>query len=355
MAGLRRSDGDRDRDAARHRSAPSDRSPRLGLLGRTGRPRSCSSKQAPGAQGRILAGDLPCLHPVASSGTIDVGPFTIHMYGLMLLLAIAACRRADRVSLGELGRRLGSRLPRRGVGRRRRDRRRAPLPRHHELERGARPLVGAVRRLAGRARRLGRDPLRRARRRVGRPPLGAERAALHGRRRARPPARAGDRPLGQLVQPGALRQADRPAVGPRDRPVAPAGGLLRPRDLPPDVPLRVRVRPDRRRRSCYSVDRRFKIRAAGPLRALRLLLLLRPLLRGAAPRRSRARVPRPAPERVGLDRRVLLSTGFFIWWQFIRPPSGEDRPRASRDRAPGPGDVRPQGPRPLRDARVPAR
>jgi prolipoprotein diacylglyceryl transferase len=26
-----------------------------------------------------------------SSGTIDVGPFTIHMYGLMLLLAIAAC------------------------------------------------------------------------------------------------------------------------------------------------------------------------------------------------------------------------------------------------------------------------
>jgi prolipoprotein diacylglyceryl transferase len=29
--------------------------------------------------------------PSPSSGTIDVGPFTIHMYGLMLLLAIAAC------------------------------------------------------------------------------------------------------------------------------------------------------------------------------------------------------------------------------------------------------------------------
>lgn len=29
--------------------------------------------------------------PSPSHGTIDVGPFTIHMYGLMLLLAIAAC------------------------------------------------------------------------------------------------------------------------------------------------------------------------------------------------------------------------------------------------------------------------
>src|ERR687891_1209629 len=29
--------------------------------------------------------------PSPSSGTIDLGPFTIHMYGLMLLLAIAAC------------------------------------------------------------------------------------------------------------------------------------------------------------------------------------------------------------------------------------------------------------------------
>jgi prolipoprotein diacylglyceryl transferase len=26
----------------------------------------------------------------------------------------------------------------------------------------------------------------------------------------------------------------------------------------------------------------------------------------------------------------VLSLGFFIWWQFIRAPSGEDRPRASQ-------------------------
>ena len=44
--------------------------------------------------------------------------------------------------------------------------------------------------------------------------------------------------------------------------------------------------------------------AAGAVRALRRLLLLRSLLRGAAADRSGARVLRPAPERLGLDRRV---------------------------------------------------
>ena len=29
--------------------------------------------------------------PSPHTGTIDIGPLTIHMYGLMLLLAIAAC------------------------------------------------------------------------------------------------------------------------------------------------------------------------------------------------------------------------------------------------------------------------
>ena len=48
-------------------------------------------------------------------------------------------------------------------------------------------------------------------------------AAADGRRAgARHRGRPGDRPLGQLVQPGALRQADRPAVGAGDRPGAPA-------------------------------------------------------------------------------------------------------------------------------------
>ena len=60
--------------------------------------------------------------------------------------------------------------------------------------------------------------------------------------------RPGDRPLGQLVQPGAVRPADRPAVGPGDRRRPPAARLRGLRDLPPDVPLRVPVEPGRVRR-----------------------------------------------------------------------------------------------------------
>ena len=45
----------------------------------------------------------------------------------------------------------------------------------------------------------------------------------------------------------------------------------------------------------------------------------------------------------------VLSTAFFIWWQFIRAPTGDERPRATRTIVPtGPGDGRAQGPRPLR-------
>jgi prolipoprotein diacylglyceryltransferase len=38
-----------------------------------------------------------------------------------------------------------------------------------------------------------------------------------------------------------------------------------------------------------------------------------------------------------------LSTAFFIWWQFIRAPSGEDRPRASRVYPTGPAMAVPKG------------
>ena len=66
------------------------------------------------------------------------------------------------------------------------------------------------------------------------------------------------RPLGQLVQPGALRQAHRPAVGPGDRPGLPAAGLRGLRHLPPDVPLRVRLEPARLRRDLW-LDRRYRL------------------------------------------------------------------------------------------------
>ena len=77
--------------------------------------------------------------------------------------------------------------------------------------------------------------------------------ALDRHHRSRPVRHAGDRPLGQLLQPGAVRLTDDPAVGDPDRLRASDRGLrLRPlpRDdaLPPALPVRVAVGGDRRDR-----------------------------------------------------------------------------------------------------------
>ena len=81
------------------------------------------------------------------------------------------------------------------------------------------------------------------------PPIGARRAgvpllvildcAVPGR------ARAGARPLRQLLQPGAVRRADKPAVGARDRRGEPSVAVPRRLDVPSDVPLRVALEPAR--------------------------------------------------------------------------------------------------------------
>ena len=107
---------------------------------------------------------------------LDVGPVQIHAYGLMLLLGIIAATwvtggAGPGVGVGAT--RAGSRPPRRHVGRRRRASWARGLPRRHELERGARRVVGAVRRLEGRPRGLGRHRRRRHRRRDGRAPRAA--------------------------------------------------------------------------------------------------------------------------------------------------------------------------------------
>ena len=49
-------------------------------------------------------------------------------------------------------------------------------------------------------------------------------------------ARPGHRPVGQLLEPGAVRRADHAAVGPGDRPGQPAAGYTQYTHLPPDVP-----------------------------------------------------------------------------------------------------------------------
>src|SRR5660398_26448 len=88
------------------------------------------------------------------------------------------------------------------------------------------------------ARHLGRDRVRWGRRLDRLPPPGCADAGVRRRGRARAPRRPGDRPVGQLVQPGAVRRAHHVAVGPADRRRAPSGRVRLRDDLPPDVPVR---------------------------------------------------------------------------------------------------------------------
>ncbi|VXB70560.1 hypothetical protein NOCARDAX2BIS_310024 [Nocardioides sp. AX2bis] len=222
-------------------------------------------------------------------------------------------RRRDLDRRAPLG---GPRRPRRGDLRPRRlggplrPGRWPALPRHHRLRpllrRGRRP-VGRALRLAGRPRHLGCHLPRRRRGRHRCPP--ARHPAAAGARRDGPrcPGRPGHRPLGQLVQPGAVRRPHHAALGPGDRSLVLA--LRRRRDpradardaVPPDLPLRVPLEPRRLRRGGVGrppVPARPRPRA-GPLRHH-----LHPgpgLDREPAYRRRRAeRRPRPAAQRVDL-------------------------------------------------------
>ena len=150
-----------------------------------------------------------------------------------------------------------------------------------------RGLVLAARRLEGRTRRLGRDPLRRPRRRLHRRRSGASVRLFMDAVAPGLLLAAGDRPLGQLVEPGALRQADRRSRGGSR---STAGG--RPdAHVPPDVPLRVHLEHHRRRRP-----------AAGSTAASR----------SSGPRSSRSTSPGTRPSRrsrrrCGSTRRITSS------------------------------------------------
>src|SRR5437868_5249748 len=80
--GLRREPGDVAGRAPRRRPAPRGGAPRARL---PARPRAADPALAPVASRGVLAA-IPSPH----SGLVHVGPLLIHMYGLMLLLGIAA-------------------------------------------------------------------------------------------------------------------------------------------------------------------------------------------------------------------------------------------------------------------------
>ena len=189
--------------------------------------------------------------PSPSSGTIELGPLTIHMYGLMLLAGIAACiwitgrrwvaRGGDwdlifrvavwGVGAGIVGARLyhlatsWSEVPDEWWG---------PFA----VWEGGLGIWGGI---AGGVLVGG----------YHRAPLRGERSRAPRRRSAGTSRRAGDRTRRQLVEPGALRRADQPAVGARDRLRPQARRLPLRRDLSPDVPLRGALESRRRRRTAH--------------------------------------------------------------------------------------------------------
>ena len=239
--------------------------------------------------------------------------------------------------LGALGRRLGPRLPDGGLGRHlRASSARALYHLNHELEPGRgdpRALVRAVAAVWSAGLGIwGAIPfgvrwcvvVRRS---------GNSVRADDGRRRAGPPARAGDRPLGQLLEPGALRQAHDASLGARD----PRQGPRR-NDVPPDVPLRVH----RGTSSAYGVlllDRPpLQIKPPGAVRPVRRRLHGVPHLRGDAAASTRRTTSSAMRINFWVSLVVFIcSPRFFVWWQFVRKPKAQSRSRVPADRRRGRG------------------
>ena len=249
--------------------------------------------------------------PSPSSGVVHLGPLTIHLYGLTLLVAILLCvwlttvrwRRQGGdselvirvavwgVAFGVIGARAYHDLTSWNE---------VPTPKWQgvfEVWKGGLGIWGGI--LLGTL--AGVIVVRRA---------GVSAAAFLDATAPGLLARAGDRPDRQLVEPGALRQADDASLGAEDR-------RGPPRRACPAVP---RTRKAYQPTFLYELlwdlagaalllwlSRRRTLPAAGALRALRRLLLLRAVLRGAAPDRPLAPHPRPAAQRLGLGGRVRRS------------------------------------------------
>ena len=182
--------------------------------------------------------------PSPGTNSLDIGPLSLNAYGLMIALGIVAAvwlfgRRiearglAKREVAGQVGLWavvagvIGARLYHVITDWQRFDDNLGAIPRIWE---GGLGIPGGL--IAGIpvgiwvARRHGISRRRR----------GHVRRSVH-------PARPGDRSVGQLVQPGAVRPTDGPALGAGDRRRAPARRVSARHDVPSDVPLRVAVEP----------------------------------------------------------------------------------------------------------------
>ena len=185
----------------------------------------------------MLLGSIPS----PSDGTVHLGPLPIHVYGLLLAIGVVVAARMaeqrwarwgrDRHELAAIwipivvGGVVGARLYHVATD--------YQLFEDHwgrvvEIWKGGLSIWGAV--LGGGSPSSSRPASR-----------SSTRCAVTDAIAPGPPRRAGARSLGQLLQPGAVREADVAAVGTRDRSRAPAEGVHAVHDVPTDLPLRVAV------------------------------------------------------------------------------------------------------------------
>ena len=157
--------------------------------------------------------------PSPSRGVIEIGPFELHAYGLMLALGVLAAAKIAEWRWTQWGHN-GTRD------------RRDLHPRRHRAASSARasttcspgttgtPKASPARSRSGRAdsRSGARSRAARSRSYIMARIKHLDILLLADAIAPGPRGRAGDRPFGQLLQPGAVRPADEPAVGARDRP-----------------------------------------------------------------------------------------------------------------------------------------
>ena len=255
--------------------------------------------------------------PSPSSSTIELGPLLDPLLRADAARRHRGGRRDHGHPLDEARRRLGPHLPRRRLGRRVRDHRCAPLPRRHELGRATRRVVGAVRDLEGRARRLGRDRARLHRRRDRGEALGRLRREARRLRRAGAPA---SRRASVASGTGGTRSSS------GSRPTSPGASRSTPRTGRSTTSTRRRSS----RRSCTRpsgaspppgvlllIERRFKgrIRPGGLFALYVADLQRRPALDRDAPDRPVARDRWRPAQRVRRRCGDRALGGFFVWWQ----------------------------------------
>ena len=154
--------------------------------------------------------------PSPSTGVVHLGPIPLRGYAFCIIIGVFVAVWLGEQALGRPRRQRRHGRRHRRMGGAVRAGRRAALPRHHRLRAvlRRRPATGSTPSRSGTAASASGAPSRSARSAPG-----SAAAAAGSRCRPsptpapRPRPRPGHRPLGQLVQPGAVRQADRRCPG----------------------------------------------------------------------------------------------------------------------------------------------